>query len=95
MNKWQGTPRSGELGGKCDLESRRSAFPAHLGSRRQHINSPSIYECGIMRVLKEVVFFPQFYTWRQSSVVVSFSLIKPANLYGCNSYMDESNSILN
>ena len=68
-------------------------FLAHLSSRRQHINSPIIYECGIVRLLKEVVFLRDF-IWRQSSVVFYFSLFKPVSLYCCNSNIDEPNIIL-
>ena len=62
MKGWHGTPRSEGLGGKYNLESQGNLFLAHqaMSSRRQLINSPSIYKCGIMLVLKGGGFL-QFY----------------------------------
>ena len=61
MNGWQGTPRSEELGGKCDLESRgstSSCTPSQQQETTHH--SPSICKFGNMLVFKEVVFLRDF-----------------------------------
>ena len=39
------------LGGDCNLGSKGSAFFLHSSSRRQHINSTSIYKCSTVLVL--------------------------------------------
>ena len=68
INRCQGTPWSEEQDGKglhgvislvaSTVYSREDPFfPAHqVSSRRLHINSPSIYKCGIMLFLKGGVF---------------------------------------
>ena len=55
------TPRCEELGGKYNLESKGSAFSCTSSQKQETTHhSPSIYKCGIMLVLKEVVFLRNF-----------------------------------
>ena len=69
VNECQGAPCSEELDGKelhgalgddYDLESRGSVFFLCFSSRRQHINSTSIYGRGIMLILGGGVYCMSF-----------------------------------
>ena len=49
------------IGGDYDLESKESEFFLHSSTRRQHINTISIYKCGIMLILKNGVLIDLLY----------------------------------
>ena len=59
MEKWQGTPRSEEIGGKYDLESRGSTFPCTRSHEKQETTQQLCLHLlrGTLLVLKDTKRF--------------------------------------
>ena len=58
------------LGGKYDLELRRSAFACTPEQESTQLSQTSTNKCGIVLVLREVVFFARPFIRRTSTTVL-------------------------